>query len=88
MRRRPDLNSRRWRALRIRVLTRDLYRCTNCGGAGRLECHHVLPVAHGGKHYEENNLATLCRSCHIDHHCQGKRTEGKAFAEWRELLQE
>ena len=58
---------RHWRT------TRDLYvskhpLCERCLEAGRLvpadEVHHILPVERGGTHAEDN-LTSLCRSCHI-----------------------
>ncbi|HEY5465546.1 MAG TPA: HNH endonuclease signature motif containing protein, partial [Clostridia bacterium] len=41
--------------------------CEECKKAGRLtpakEVHHVVPLNKGGTHYN-NNLISLCKSCH------------------------
>ena len=70
----------RWRRLRLTVLHRDRYRCQKCGLAGRLECHHVVPLEAGGSN-TVGNLATWCRPCHIAHH-QGERLGEERLA-WR-----
>ena len=40
-----------------------------CAGYGRLEVDHVRPIKGGADHgidpYDETNLQTLCRACHI-----------------------
>lgn len=54
-----------WKSLRREVFERDNYTCQNCGSqdnAEYLECDHIQPVAHGGKHVL-GNLQTLCRTC-------------------------
>jgi len=56
----------RWRRL---VLERDGYRCLLCEGASNLEAHHLdrwydAPL----KRLKVTNGATLCRSCHRQHH--------------------
>ena len=61
---RPDLDSPRWRALRLVIFDRDGWRCRTCGRAGRLECDHVVPLHAGGKPWDQANLQTLCRDCH------------------------
>ena len=72
----PDhykIYGRRWRKIR------DLYIsshpvCERCLEAGRYvpvdEVHHIKPVTEGGSH-DEDNLISLCRSCHAY-----TRTEG------------
>jgi len=58
-----------WERRRRRVLTRDDYTCQTCGDRGgpygdvELHVDHILPKSRGGSHREEN-LQTLCRSCH------------------------
>ncbi len=64
------------------MFDRDGYRCQKCGGAGRLECHHVVAVADGGSELNPANLATICRSCHIALH----RRETPDRAAWRAYL--
>jgi hypothetical protein len=55
--------------LRMRVLKRDDYRCRICGRRPadytdvELHVHHIRPWATGGL-TEEQNLVTLCHSCH------------------------
>ena len=41
-----------------------------CLRPGRLEVHHVIPLADGGATdpYDLANLRTLCRDCHIRIH--------------------
>lgn len=64
-------NTARWRALRLKVLLRDLYTCQRreCGrieaDTSRLVCNHVK--AHRGDaalFWDESNLQTLCKPCH------------------------
>jgi 5-methylcytosine-specific restriction protein A len=55
--------TKRWRALRRRVLKRDRYTCQECRRFGN-EVDHVVPVAQGGARWSEDNLQTLCKSCH------------------------
>ena len=49
--------------LRDLVLERDNYTCQICGMKLNLQVHHILPRRLGGEHAEEN-LVTLCCSCH------------------------
>ena len=65
-----------WRVIRERIFRRDDYTCTYCGARGvSLECDHVVPVARGGGH-EDENLTTACRACN-----RSKRD--KLVSEWR-----
>ena len=60
----PDRN--RWRAVRLLVLARDLYRCQSCGrAAGILEVDHRVPISQGGDPWAPSNLQALCRGCHL-----------------------
>lgn len=61
--------------LRERVLKRDDAECVRCGVSDgeELVIHHVIP----GESTEEN-LATLCRECHLDVH-DGAFGEGVAY---------
>lgn len=52
-----------WSSRRVRVLTRDRWRCQRCGARSELEVDHLVPVAQGGS-WEPENLWTLCRGCH------------------------
>lgn len=59
-------------ALRSIVYTRDNYSCRLCRNhGGKLTIHHILPIwARPDLVYELDNLATLCRACHlkVNHH--------------------
>ncbi len=62
-------NTARWRALRLRIFLRDLFRCKECGhvegDTSQLVCDHIVP--HRGNvllFWDENNLQTLCKRCH------------------------
>ena len=79
-----SLNAGRWRAARRAAIARDGYRCTKCKRPGRLEVHHVKTLREGGAPYDLGNLATLCRSCHIDHH----RTAAPERLAWRAFAAE
>lgn len=63
-----QLDRRLWARARRAALTRDGWRCTVCSRPGRLEVHHLTPLEDGGEPYALENLATLCRQCHLDHH--------------------
>ena len=65
---RPDplrlrLDPESYEALRQRVLRRDGWRCQLCGTMSNLEVHHKQFRSHSG-HDSEDNLITLCYSCH------------------------
>ncbi len=66
---------------KARVLNRDNYTCQYCKGkkkCDRLEVHHIVFRSNGGSD-EEDNLITLCSSCHKKLH-NGKiklKLEGK-----------
>ena len=53
---------------RIRILQRDAYRCRMCDQTPphrSLHIHHIDPYQKGkASNAEENNLITLCRTCH------------------------
>lgn len=59
-------STKRWRQKRLEVFERDGWRCTECGKAGRLECHHVKPITSAALWFDDDNLATICRGCHIE----------------------
>lgn len=48
---------------RQKVLARDDYHCQICSCSTNLHLHHIIPRKYGGNH-SENNLITLCASCH------------------------
>ena len=57
--------------LREYILERDNYTCQKCkiqiGDASFFHIHHKIPMYQGGKHTEEN-IITLCKSCHLIEH--------------------
>ena len=65
------LEEREYQELRERVLRRDGWRCQFCGSMTNLEVHHQQFRSHSG-HDDEDNLITLCKSCHWAEHAQNK----------------
>jgi len=61
------LEESEYRELRQRVLRRDNWRCQFCGSMTNLEVHHQQFRSHSGPDYEDN-LITLCKSCHRSLH--------------------
>lgn len=67
---RPSANERgydsRWRTIRRSFLKRNPL-CAECAKVnkvtGATEVHHIIPIAEGGTHDDENLMA-LCHSCH------------------------
>ena len=62
-------------AIRRRILNRDHHQCTTCG-APATTADHVLPVAEGGTHDEDNGQA-LCDPCH-DAKTRAEQARGRA----------
>jgi 5-methylcytosine-specific restriction endonuclease McrA len=60
---RHRLETDRYRELHGQVLKRDGWRCQFCGGMRQLQVHHIRFRSHSGAD-EEQNLITLCTSCH------------------------
>ena len=61
-----DLKKSEWKALSRKMKIRDGYTCQSCHQtlpSAALDVHHIVPyiVSHNNK---ENNLVTLCKSCH------------------------
>jgi 5-methylcytosine-specific restriction endonuclease McrA len=76
---RPDpaglrLDSVSYERLRQQVLHRDAWRCQSCGSMLNLEVHHKQFRSHSGDDSEEN-LITLCASCHGIPHGRGSKTD-------------
>jgi 5-methylcytosine-specific restriction endonuclease McrA len=53
--------------LRQQILCRDGWRCQSCGAMSNLEVHHREYRSRSGNDSEEN-LITLCTTCHADLH--------------------
>ena len=56
-----------YRALAHKVLARDGWRCQDCGISQNLQVHHIRLRSRLGGDVEEN-LITLCASCHRARH--------------------
>ncbi|MCY4500148.1 MAG: HNH endonuclease signature motif containing protein [Alphaproteobacteria bacterium] len=84
------LNARRWAATRRRVFERSGYRCQRCGRAAKLEADHIRRLEDGGfDPYDESNLQSLCRTCHIAKTAEENRAERTPEqAAWDAFLQE
>lgn len=55
----------RWKALRLKALERDGWRCVQCGERRGLEVDHVLPVRdRPDLGWSLDNLQCLCGRCH------------------------
>jgi len=59
----PRWVTTKWRKLRLVVIKRDDYKCSNCGSSANLCVHHIVPVRIGGKDTLDN-LVTVCNICH------------------------
>ncbi len=61
------LNPEAYKVLCKQVLTRDSWRCQNCGASENLQVHHIQSRSKLGHDIFEN-LITLCAGCHEDLH--------------------
>jgi len=78
----PFYNSSVWRRARKRVLVRDNYLCQRCLHNGRLSpaviVHHIEHLSeHPDKALFEENLESVCTSCHNKLHPEKGQTEIK-----------
>ena len=86
--RHAHLHKGRWEATRRECFQRDKWRCTRCGKAGMLEAHHQ-DWQPGDDPYDVAKIATLCRSCHIQHHREDRRNPpSQAEVDWQCLVEE
>lgn len=60
-----DYTDDRWKALRLKALDRDGWKCTACKSVEELNVHHTKYVK-GGEIWDSplSDLTTLCRHCH------------------------
>ena len=65
--RRLRLDRVSYETLRQQVLRRDGWRCQSCGAMSNLEIHHKQFRSHSGDNSEQN-LITLCTTCHANAH--------------------
>ncbi|MBM4401860.1 MAG: HNH endonuclease [Candidatus Cloacimonetes bacterium] len=63
-----------WRELADYIRTRDEYKCAGCGISGKLYVHHIIPYRISRDDREEN-LITLCASCHSIQEASLRRQE-------------
>ena len=56
-----------YRDLRMKVLSRDNWKCQRCGRMNDLHVHHIRSRGQLGSDRVEN-LITLCALCHREHH--------------------
>ena len=69
-----------WKEIRERIFARDDYTCQYCDErGGKLQCDHIVPVARGGIH-EDDNLITSCEACNMSKHAKVVSVE-----EWRSI---
>ena len=61
------LDPKDYRELHRQVLERDGWRCQLCGSMQNLQVHHVKFRSHSGSDAEQN-LITLCATCHVHVH--------------------
>jgi 5-methylcytosine-specific restriction endonuclease McrA len=73
--RRPRLrlDPESYRRLCQQVLERDGWRCQHCGRTNDLQVHHIHPRGRLGDDTEQN-LITLCATCHRDAHLHRQST--------------
>jgi 5-methylcytosine-specific restriction endonuclease McrA len=60
---RIKLDPQAYKQLRMQILERDSWRCQNCGSRQHLQIHHQELRSQSGRDAEEN-LITLCDTCH------------------------
>jgi 5-methylcytosine-specific restriction endonuclease McrA len=72
------IEDREYQKLRKRVLYRDGWRCQSCGSMTNLEVHHQQFRSHSGPDHEDN-LITLCNSCHSAEHDQDKSASDQLY---------
>ncbi len=62
------LKTRYWKEVRQLVLARDGKMCVICKATKRLDIHHDSYKHHGDEKNHLEDLMTLCRDCHTEHH--------------------
>jgi RNA-directed DNA polymerase len=71
-----------WVEIRLAVLARDEYRCTQCGNKDNLHVHHSQARRQGGTH-QMDNLQTLCVQCHTQTMSWGRPGSTGRTQSWR-----
>ena len=57
-----------WKQLRNERLAKDDYRCQKCGTAYNVQVHHLRYPEVWGEENVDDDLITLCSSCHAETH--------------------
>lgn len=67
-----------WKTAREERLEKDNHQCQECGSEEKLHIHHIKPYIKFEDKFEANrqeNLITLCSSCHLQHEKGGKELQ-------------
>lgn len=71
----------RWKKIKDKIINRDGNKCTKCGKTEKLCVHHIDmsgdQLHQSTANNKEDNLITLCPSCHTSLHW--KETKNKGF---------
>lgn len=62
------LASKYWYLVRQMVLKRDNFKCIVCSETKNLQIHHNTYKNHFKEHKHLDDLMTLCKECHKQHH--------------------
>ena len=79
----PFYLTAKWKRKRARILRRDGYQCQDCKRYGRMreatEVHHIKHLEDNPElAYVDDNLVSLCKSCHNARHPEkGRKNLGK-----------
>lgn len=83
------IHSAEWAVIRKKAFIRARLRCQDCGGGGKLHCHHVDYSRFGGQELP-SDLRVLCEDCHNETHggkAHPKRRGSKADRRRRTVRQ-
>ncbi len=58
--------TKEWRKVRREALKQADHKCAVCGTQEQLVGHHIIPLSKGGEPHDVDNVAILCRSCHME----------------------
>ena len=86
--RRRLYSNRAWRAVRLEVLRRDNWQCTECGNWGNV-AHHVGGYGDLKSFHDPANIRTVCEACHNEIH--RKKLSPRMMAEkrkWDKLVEQ
>ncbi len=77
------LDSAEWKQRRIRILIRDEFQCRICGTGKQLRIHHIRYPEEWGMESDED-LITVCDSCHQRIHAQDLKEKELRELEWED----